>query len=136
VLKNEENAATEEERVRRFMEIKAQAVAFRKKVAAALDELKLPYQQDYTSGAVITDLLVEHDGKRIALECRANVQRDLEKSLVSARIIRDERKCDQVFIVVPKHDGDLQDACASGKKLRGIELKLLTRELRNLLSLS
>jgi len=135
VLKNEENTTTEEERVRRFMEMKAQAVAFRKRVVAALDKLKLPSRQDYTSGAVITDLLIEHDGKRIALECRANVQRDLEKSLVSARIIRDELKCDRVFIVVPKHDGDLRDACASDKKMRGIELKLLTRELRNLLSL-
>ena len=136
VLDDGENAATEEERIRRFMEIKARAVAFRKQVVAVLDKLKLPYQQDYTSGAVITDLLVEHDGKRIALECRANVQRDLVKSLVSARIIRDELKCDQVFIVVAKHDGDLQDVSASDKKMRGIELKLLTRELRNLLSLS
>jgi transcriptional regulator with XRE-family HTH domain len=113
VVDDEVNAATEEERVRRFLEVKTQAVAFRNSVQSALDAIPITYQADFSKGSVITDFLIEKDRKRIALECRANVMRDLEKSLLSARIIRDEMGCDQVFIVVPEFDDDLRDACAS-----------------------
>jgi transcriptional regulator with XRE-family HTH domain len=132
VVDDEQNAATEDERVRRFMEMKATAVAFRKQVVAALDKLKLPYQQDVASGGVITDLLIERSGKRIALECRANVKRDLEKSLVSARIVRDGLKCDRVFIVVPEFNSDLRDGCFSEDDIRDVELRHLASELSNL----
>ena len=125
VFDDEANAATEEERVRRFLEMKATAVAFRKEVAKALNQIPIRYQSDFTKGAVITDCLIEQNGKRIALECRANVQRDLEKSLLSARIIRDEFKCDQVLIVVPSHDEKIDDL-----SLDESEIKLLA--LRNL----
>lgn len=127
ILEDAENAATEEERVRRFMDMKATAVAFRRKVVAALDSMKLPYRQDVASGSVITDLLIEHEGKRIALECRANVKRDLEKSLVSARIIRDELKCDRVFIVVPESDDALQEACSAEENIQALELSSIRK---------
>ncbi|MBT62433.1 MAG: hypothetical protein CML13_04385 [Puniceicoccaceae bacterium] len=122
VVDDEENAATEEERVRRFLEMKAAAVSFRRDVAMALDKLRLNYRQDVARGPVITDLLIEHKGKRIALECRANVKRDLEKSLLSARIIRDELKCDRVFIVVHESDLSLRAACAKEKNIGALEL--------------
>jgi transcriptional regulator with XRE-family HTH domain len=136
VVDDEENSATEEERVRRFLEMKARAVSFRRDVAMALDRIRVSYRPEVARGPVITDLLIEHGGKRIALECRANVKRDLEKSLVSARIIRDELKCDQVFIVVPEFDGDLREACTSERYIRELELKRLTRELTVSLNLS
>jgi transcriptional regulator with XRE-family HTH domain len=129
VLDDEANAATEEERVRRFLEMKTKAVAFRNKIAGVLDKTPIPYQSEVAKGSVITDFLIEADGKRIALECRANVKRDLEKSLVSARIIRDELKCDQVFIVVPKLDNALKKACASGNGILGITLRDLPQHL-------
>jgi transcriptional regulator with XRE-family HTH domain len=132
VVDNEENAATEEERVRRFMEMKATAVAFRKQVVAALAKLKIPYCQDFTLGAVIADLLIHHEGKCIALECRANVKRDLEKSLVSARIIRDELKCDRVFIVVPESDDDLRNALAKEKRIHAVVLRDLFKKINSI----
>lgn len=135
ILEDAENAETEEERVRRFMEMKAKAVAFRREVVAILDRINIPYRQDVASGAVITDLLIEHEGKRTALECRANVKRDLEKSLFSARIIRDGLKCDRVFIVVPEFNSDLRDACSSEDDIRDVELRHLATELSNYLSL-
>lgn len=131
VVDDEQNAATEEERVRRFMEMKATAVAFRKQVVAALDKLKLPYQQDVASGGVITDLLIERSGKRIALECRANAKRDLEKSLVSARIIRDELNCDRVFIVVPESDLSLRSACAKEENIDDLEINALEEAIES-----
>lgn len=128
ILVDAENAETEEERVRRFMQMKAKAVAFRREVVAILDRINIPYRQDVASDEVITDLLIEHEGKRIALECRANVKRDLEKSLVSARIIRDELKCDRVFIVVPESDAALKEACSGEENIRALELGQLTGE--------
>jgi hypothetical protein len=129
VLDEKANAATEEERVRRFLEMKATAVAFRNEVAGVLDKIPIPYQSDVTKGPVITDFLIEADGKRIALECRANVARDLEKSVVSARIIRDELKCDQLLIVVPELDEALHNASASENVIQAITLKDLPQHL-------
>lgn len=123
ILEDEKNAESEEERVRRFLEMKAKAVSFRRDVAMALDKIRVSYRQEVARGPVITDLLIEHGGKRIALECRANVKRDLEKSLVSARIIRAELKCDQVFIVVPEFDGDLRSACSKESNIYDLEFR-------------
>lgn len=122
VVDDGQNAATEEERVRRFMEMKAKSIAFRKAVARELCNSKLQVQQEYTQGNVTTDFLIKKGGRRIALECRANVKRDMEKSLVSARIIRDELKCDRVFIVVPESDMSLRAACAKEKNIGALEL--------------
>jgi len=128
-MDDDQNAATEEERVRRFMEMKAKSIAFRREVLFKLYETKLKFQQDYIRENVTTDFLLEDDGKRIALECRANVKRDLEKSLVSARIIRDELKCDQVFIVVPESEGNLRVTCMREKGIAGLTLPELVKEL-------
>ncbi len=129
VLDDEANAATEEARVRRFLEIKTKAVAFRNAVKNALDTIPVTYQAEFSKGSVITDFLIEQDGKRIALECRANVKRDLEKSLVSARIIRDELNCDQVLILVPETDEALSEACLKERGILGFELRDLSAEL-------
>lgn len=131
ILDETENAATEKERVRRFMEMKAKSISFRKEVALKLNETKLRFQQEYTRGSVTTDFLLEKDGKRIALECRANVRRDLEKSLVSARIIRDELKCDRVFIVVPEYDAALRDACEVEENIRDLEINAMEEGIRS-----
>lgn len=135
IFKDGQNEATEEERVRRFMEMKTQAVAFRREVVAILDHLKVPCRQDVASDEVITDLLIEHNGKRIALECRANVKLDLEKSLISARVIRDELKCDQVFIVVPELDQGLREALFGEASIRAAESQNLAVEIIQLLNL-
>ena len=129
VVDNDENAATGEERVRRFMEMKAKSISFRKEVALKLYETKLRLQQEYTRGTVTTDFLIEEKGKRVALECRSNVRRDLEKSLTSARIIRDELKCDQVFIVVPEYDRDLRNACLKEENIRNLEIQNLVSDI-------
>lgn len=136
VVNGKENVATEEERVRRFLEMKAKSISFRKEVALKLYETKLRFQSEYTRGAITTDFLIEDKSKRVALECRANVKRDLEKSLVSARLIRDELKCEQVYIVVPQHDRDLGDACKKENCVRDLELAHLTDELTESFELS
>jgi len=56
---------------------------------------------DYCKGPVSTDFLIEANGKRIALECRFNVQRDLERAAITAKLLRVELGCDPIITVVP-----------------------------------
>lgn len=109
LLSEAANAQAEEERVRRFMEVKAQSIAFKRSVARELDKAGINYRQDATDKLVVTDFLLELGEQRIALECKFNLHRDLEKSVISARIIREQFGCELVYIVVPFHeegDGD------------------------------
>lgn len=98
---DERNAQAEEERVKRFLEVKTQSILFKRSVARELDKAGIAYVQDYCRGAVSTDFLIERGGKRIALECRFNVQRDFERAILSARVIREELGCDSVITVTP-----------------------------------
>lgn len=104
------NAQVEEERVRRFMEVKAQSIAFKRSVARELDKAGIAYRQDVTEKLIVTDFLLKLSERRIALECKFNLHRDMEKSLISARLIREQFNCDRVFIVVPFYEeGDVND---------------------------
>lgn len=100
-LNDERNAQANEERVRRFLEVKTQSILFKRSVARDLDRAGITYVQDYCKGAVSTDFLVEANGKRIALECRFNVQRDLERTAITAKLLRVELGCDPIITVVP-----------------------------------
>lgn len=91
----------ERERAERFLEVKTQSIAFKRSVARELDAAGIAYQQDYCEGIYSTDFLIERDGKRIALECKFNVQRDFEKTLAIAELLQERLECDQVFVVVP-----------------------------------
>lgn len=104
------NAQAEEARVRRFMEVKAQSIAFKRSVARELDKAGIHYRQDVTEKLIVTDFLLELGEQRIALECKFNLHRDMEKSLISARLIRAQFNCDRVFIVVPFYEeNDVND---------------------------
>lgn len=70
VLGEQANAEVEEERVRRFMEVKAQSIAFKRSVARELDKASIQYRQDVTENLVVTDFLLELGLRRIALECK------------------------------------------------------------------
>jgi transcriptional regulator with XRE-family HTH domain len=89
------------ERAERFLEIKAQSIAFKRSVARELDKARISYRQDYCEGIYVTDFLIEHNGKRSALECKFNVQRDLSKAITIAGLLKEGLNCDTVYIVVP-----------------------------------
>lgn len=105
----EEYQKTEIERAERFLEMKAQSIAFKRSVARELDKVGISYQQDYCEGIYVTDFLVERDGKRIALECKFNVQRDLSKSFTILGILREKLSCAQAYVVVPYAYDQLSD---------------------------
>ncbi|NLX26206.1 MAG: helix-turn-helix domain-containing protein [Lentisphaerae bacterium] len=104
----------ERERAERFLEVKAQSIAFKKSVARELDKIGVKYTQDYCEGIYVTDFLIEKDGKRIALECKFNVQRDFEKAVMIAKILKEQFTLDAVYIVIPFTTETIQDPCVIG----------------------
>lgn len=100
-------------RAEQFLERKTQSIQFKRSVARELDKAGIAYQQDYCDGIYTTDFLVEKDGKRIALECKSNVGRDLEKTEAICELIQEQLNCTQVRIVVPYLENDaVTDAVA------------------------
>ena len=88
-------------RAEQFLEMKAQSIAFKKSVARELDKIGVKYTQDYCEGIYVTDFLIEKDGKRIAMECKFNVQRDFEKAVMIASLIKEKFNCNEAYIVTP-----------------------------------
>jgi len=101
VSDDKRNAEEEEARVMRFLEVKTQSILFKRSVAKELDRSGINYTMDFCQGAISTDFLIERGGKRIALECRFNVHRDLERALLTAKVLKRELMCDQVITVTP-----------------------------------
>jgi len=109
VIHTAEYEQAEIERAERFLEIKTQSIAFKKSIARELEKAGLNYSADYSEGIYVTDFLVEHQGRRLALECKFNTQRDFEKTVRIAGLLLKNLKCDQALIVCPYLDERLQD---------------------------
>lgn len=78
-----------------------------------MDKAGIEYQQDYCEGIYSTDFLIEKDGKRIAVECKADVGRDLEKTFAICEQLKAHFHSVRVLIVVPYLDnGTITDAVA------------------------
>ena len=87
-------------RTEQFMERKTQSIQFKRSVARELDKLGLSYEQDYCEGIYSTDFLIEKSGKKIALECKANIDRDIEKTVAQAELVATELRA-FVIVVAP-----------------------------------
>ncbi|KAF0094276.1 MAG: hypothetical protein E1N59_1992 [Puniceicoccaceae bacterium 5H] len=132
ILEDEENRREEIARCERFLEIKVQSISFKSSVARELAKAGIEAKQDYCEGLVSTDFLIERDGERIALECKFNVHRDLEKTRVTAGIIRDRLRCEMVFVVVPfLQDTDMRNL--SSQELHVISVHDLSEEIQKTL---
>lgn len=88
-------------RAEQFLERKTQSIQFKRSVARELDKAGIEYKQDYCEGIYSTDFLIEKDGKRIALECKANVGRDIEKTEAVCELLKSKLNCAKVCIVLP-----------------------------------
>jgi transcriptional regulator with XRE-family HTH domain len=93
--------ASELERVARYMEIKSMSIDFMKSVSKELERAGYKYDTNASNGNVVTDFLIENGGKRIAVECKFNVNRDWEREVATARLLRKQLPCDAIVIVVP-----------------------------------
>ena len=103
-------------RAEQFLERKTQSIQFKRSVARELDKAGITYQQDYCEGIYSTDFLIEQDRRRIALECKANVDGDIKKTIAQAELIGDKLQC-QVWVVTPFIDGVRKIRSTGGVKL-------------------
>lgn len=120
----------ETERAERFLEIKAQSIAFKRSIARELEKAGFSFRPDFCDGIFATDFLVEHSGKRFALECKFNVQRDLSKTFTIAGLLKENLNCDAVLIVAPYIEGDGDGAVSNNDGV----IMLTTSELASVLS--
>ena len=105
-------AATLRRRAEQFLAQKTQSIQLKRRVAQILDQAAIPYQEDYCEGNYATDFLIEKDGQRIALECKANIGRDLEKTVTMAELLKEQLPIETVLCVVPQATEKLPDAAA------------------------
>lgn len=106
-------------RAEQFLERKTQAIAFKRSVARELEKIGLEFETDYYEGIYSTDFLIHKDGTRIALECKANAGRDIERSIATCEVIQDKLRC-QVIVVVPFLDAICEEAQRNGMQVSSL----------------
>ena len=115
-------AATLRRRAEQFLAQKTQSIQFKRRVAQILEQAAIPYQADYCEGNYATDFLIEKDSQRIALECKSNIGRDLEKTVTMAEILKEQLPIATVLCVVAQASEKLPHA-ATGLNI--VELSAL-----------
>jgi transcriptional regulator with XRE-family HTH domain len=93
-------SAAELDRVARYLELKTLSIDFRESVARTLIDTGLEFESYARNGNVVTDFLLSLPG-RTAIECKFNVNRDWEREICTAQLLRQQLPCERVFIVVP-----------------------------------
>jgi len=121
------------ERVTRYLEVKSMSVAFKKDVEAVLRESNLKYQADFRVDPFICDFLLELRGRKIAIDCKYNVNRDWDRTYATVKLLRENLPCDEVVIAIPYENELARKARSEIESLRGRVLSLenlidLTRE--------
>jgi len=111
----------EMERIARYLEMKAMSIDFKKAVARTLTEAGIVFEQDVISGSVVADFVVEKP-VRTAIECKFNVNRDWERTIGTAKLLREQLPCEQVMVVVPYASASASVAeLAAGVKFLSVE---------------
>jgi transcriptional regulator with XRE-family HTH domain len=91
----------EMERVRRYMEVKSMSVAFEGDVDAVLLKTGVSFQKDFRVDPFICDFMLEIHGRRVAIDCKYNVNRDWDRTCATVKLLREKLPCDEVVIVIP-----------------------------------
>ncbi len=103
-------------RAEQFLERKTQAISFKRTVAKELDKAGIEYKTDYCEGLYSTDFLFQIGNERIALECKANVERDTKKIIAVSELLMQELDC-RVLVVTPYITGIRELSSTKGVKL-------------------
>jgi transcriptional regulator with XRE-family HTH domain len=88
------------ERVRRYLKIKAESMAFEDTVEGILKESGLSYERGFRGEQIICDIFIPGPPK-VAIECKYNVKRDWDRTLATAHVLKEGFSCDAVIVVVP-----------------------------------
>lgn len=106
-------------RAEQFIERKTQAIAFKRSVARELDKIGVDYETDYYEGIYSTDFMIHKEGKRLAIECKANVGRDIDRSIATCEVIQENLRC-EIIVVVPFVDAVCGEAQKKGMKVSAL----------------
>ena len=91
----------EVERVTRYLEVKSMSVAFESDVESILFHSGLKFSRHFRNDPYVADFLVEAGKRRLPIECKFNVNRDWDRTCVTARLLCEQLPCDGVRVVVP-----------------------------------
>jgi transcriptional regulator with XRE-family HTH domain len=125
------NNPTEQElqrlRAEQFLERRTQAIQFKSSVARELDKAGIAYQQDYCQGPYSTDFLIEKDGQRIALECKADAGREMKHTMAMASIVKEMFECR--VIVITLFLSQPEDLCINKYMIEVVPLSTIKHDI-------
>ncbi len=93
-------SAAELDRVARYLELKTLSIDFRESVARTLADAGIGFESYARNGNVVTDFLITSP-RRVAIECKFNVNRDWEREACTAALLKENLPCDRVIVVIP-----------------------------------
>lgn len=108
----------EEDRVRRYLQAKAQSIAFREQVAEVLRESGQAFESPHHNDDVICDFFLPGP-PRIAIECKANPNRDWDRTIASIRLFLKDLPADFVVVAVSNEEIILSNDCRRVEKSGG-----------------
>ena len=100
----------EVERVTRYLEVKSMSVAFRKDVESVLTDLGIIFDKDFRNDPFICDFMLELQGRRVAIDCKYNVNRDWDRTYATVKLLRENLPCDEVVIAIPYENDQARKA--------------------------
>ncbi len=89
------------ERVTRYIEVKSMSVAFRSDVEDVLKEANVSFEKDFRNDPFICDFMLDLHERRIAIDCKYNVNRDWDRTYATVKLLRENLPCDEVVIAIP-----------------------------------
>jgi transcriptional regulator with XRE-family HTH domain len=104
-------SAAELDRVARYLELKTLSIDFRESVARTLATAGIVFESYARNGNVVTDFLVT-GATRTAIECKFNVNRDWEREVGTALLLKQYLPCVRVLVVVPYQNAQTQSFAA------------------------
>ncbi len=101
--------ADELDRVRRYMEVKSLSVAFEDKVETILRNCGFVFERSYRKHPYICDYLIPGP-PRVAVECKYNIDRDWDRTVVTVGLLKSELKVECVIVVIPELNALARDS--------------------------
>ena len=123
-------STAELDRVARYLEMKTLSIDVRESVARTLTGGGISFESYARSGNVVTDFLVEGTS-RTAIECKFNVNRDWEREIGTALLLKRHLPCNRVVIVVP-YENEISQTYREGLTAISAEVTTIAGLLKTL----
>lgn len=91
------------QRIERYLAVKSESVLFEQAVEKILLSQEIRHEHPYLQDPLICDFLLPGPPRTI-IECKCNTRRDWDRTIVTAKMLKERIPCDRVIIVVPTED--------------------------------